>query len=321
MYRSHYKGEEVEYILDNSILKKKQVLTEEEKNQVKENLGIEKVDLSGYVTEKELNNAITNIPEEDYESDIEDKTLSMPNAVGGIKAGTKVSDLEGMTHSEILDAMLFPTINPTFIEPSATIKLSNYNRLQEVGSNAPTASNFATSYNGGAILLNGVKKGDRAGEMTSDEVYSLDGDMPRVIPLGNTRYVYRVNYAEGEQPKDNKGNDYGSPLPSGYVESAPISVNGTYPWYIRTIKQPLVEWGESMNTGNFTLAATGVAEQIIKLPKTLTEMKMLNTISNRMEVVSTSDWKHSTEIINGITYHVYSYAGEERGEVTLSVTF
>lgn len=39
-YQSKYKGREVEYILDNALLKKEQPLTDEEKQQIKNNLGI-----------------------------------------------------------------------------------------------------------------------------------------------------------------------------------------------------------------------------------------------------------------------------------------
>lgn len=39
-YQSKYKGREVEYILDNALLKKEQPLTDEEKQLIKNNLGI-----------------------------------------------------------------------------------------------------------------------------------------------------------------------------------------------------------------------------------------------------------------------------------------
>lgn len=296
-YQSKYSGEEVEHILDNAI------------------------------SEKEVNTKIEDalksieIPESEYKSGIEDKDLAMPNAVGGLGAGTKVSDLEGKNYSEIFDAFLFPTIYPTFSSPSASISFKNYSSIQEVGAKAPTNSDFSTSFNRGSINLNGVKQADRAGALTSGEIFCVGGSMPSVVPLGNTQYKYRANYSQGAQPKDNKGNDYGSPLPSGSVESSAVTLNGTYPWYIRTTKQSLVSWSENMSTGNFTLSATGVAAQVFKLPKALKELQMLNTISGKMEVIGTSDWDVTTESINGRTYYVYSYNGSARGEVTLLAKF
>lgn len=347
-YQSKYKGSEVEHILDNALLRTEQTLTEAEKQQVKENLGIE--DLSNYPTKEEvtqeIEDKIAEIPEVDlsnyptktevteqiqdaventdttYQSAIENKELEMPNAVGGLDKGTKVSELEGKTYSQMFDEVLFPTTYPTFTNPSATIKL-NVANIQEVGSQAPTASDFTTSFNGGAITLDGVKVADRAGELdeVNSYVYCTSGDMPSAVGLGYTYFKYRAIYAEGIQPKDNKGNDYDSPLPGGYVDSAQVSLNGTYPWYIRDTKQTLVAWTTSMNTGNFTLEATGVAEQTFKLPRELTELQMLNTISGKMEVVSTDSYSLTNESINGITYYVYTYNGDARGEVTLLAKF
>lgn len=323
-YQSRYKGSEVEHILDNALLKTEQSLTDAEKLQVKENLGIEdapEVDLTNYPTKEEvteqIQDAVENI-ETTYQSAIENKELAMPNAVGGLDKGTKVSELEGKTYNQMFDEVLFPTTYPTFTNPSATIKL-NVASIQEVGSQAPTASDFTTSFNGGAITLDGIKVADRAGELDSANsyVYCTSGDMPNVVELGYTYYKYRAVYGEGVQPKDNKGNDYDSPLPSGYVDSAQVSLNGTYPWYIRDTKQTLIAWTSSMSTGKFTLEATGIAEQTFKLPRELTELQMLNTISGKMEVVSTDSYSLTNESINGITYYVYTYNGDARGEVIL----
>lgn len=280
-------------------------------------------DFSDYVTENELKESIENIdiPESDYQSSISDKELTMPKAVGGLSAGTKLSDLEGKTYSQLFDEVLFPTIYPTYVSPSASISFKNYSSIQEVGTTAPTVDNFTVSFSRGAININGTKQADRAGALISGEVFCVGGSMPTSVSLGNTQYKYRANYAQGAQPKDNKGNNYENPLPSGSVESGVITLNGTYPWYIRDIKQTLVSWSASMSTGNFTLSATGVAEQIFKLPKALKELQMLNTISGKMEVISTSDWDVTNESINGITYYVYSYNGSARGQVTLLAKF
>jgi hypothetical protein len=59
---------------------------------------------------------------------------------------------------------LFPTIYPTYIEPSATIKLKNYNDVQLVGAKAPLVTDFTCTYNPGSININGVKQSDRGGK-------------------------------------------------------------------------------------------------------------------------------------------------------------
>lgn len=64
-YQSKYKGKEVEDILDNALLKKKQSLTDNEKSVVKENLGIKDPDLSDYATKKELEEALEGVGSKD----------------------------------------------------------------------------------------------------------------------------------------------------------------------------------------------------------------------------------------------------------------
>ena len=169
-----------------------------------------------------------------YDSAVEDLTLEMPNAVGGIAKGTTVESLKGRTISEILDDLLFPTVNPTYTNPSVTLSISGYSLTQEVGAAAPTADNFIHTFSAGAINLNGVKQANRAGAETSESFIYVNNSasnnvLPETVVLGDTTYKYRAYYAEGAQPKDNKGNNYQSPLAAGYVDSSKVTINGTYP--------------------------------------------------------------------------------------------
>lgn len=81
-----------------------------------------------------------------------------------------------------------------------------------------------------------------------------------------------------------------------------------------------------MTTPRFTLQPhSAAAKQIMKFPRKLTQLQMLNTVSNQMEVVSFSDWSESsaTESTNGVetTYYTYEYSGSDRGSVTLIAKF
>ena len=277
----------------------------------------------------------------EYESMIADKNLTTPNAVGGIAKGTKVSALEGKTYSEMFDDLLFPTVNPTFTAPTASIAWKNYATVQEVGSAGPTASNFTTGYNAGAINLNGVKQDNRGGahDTASSFIY-VNGDaanktLPAQLALGATKFKYRAAFGEGPQPKNNKGGDYGSPLAAGTVDSAEISVNGTYPWYASTAtagsltKQNLVAWNATagaMSSGEFTVQPhTAAAPQMFKLPRKASSLQMYNTVAKAFETVALSDWTETSasETINGNTqtYYTYSYKGDARGSVKLIVKF
>ena len=278
----------------------------------------------------------------EYVSNIQDKELAMPNAVGGLAKGTKISSLEGKTYNEMFDDILFPTVNPTFTIPSATITLKNYTSPVEVGSIAPTIDNFTVTYNAGSITLNGVKQANRGGahDVENSYIYYVYNDssddnrtLPTTVALGNTSYVYVAEYGEGPQPKNNKGGDYSIPYPAGRVGSPALNVNGTYPWFASTestgvVKQSLIAWNStagSMSTGNFALQPSGTTPQVFKLPRQLSTLQMLNTVSNQMETIATTEYTETTEIIdiNGddVTYHVYTYNGSTRGSVTLLAKF
>lgn len=279
-----------------------------------------------------------------YSSNIEDKTLAMPNAVGGIAKGTKLEALEGKSYDAIFDDLLFPTVNPTFTAPSATIKFNGYSNVQEVGAVAPTASNFTTGYNAGQITLNGVKQADRGGTHdTANSFIYYGGDasnttLPTTVVEGNTSYKYRAAYNEGPQPKDNKGNDYSSPLTKGTVDSSAVTVNGTYPWFASTAtageltKQSLISWNStagSMTAGGTTgfeiQPHTTAAPQMFKLPRKASSLQMYSTVSKSFETVALSDWNEesASEKINNIdhTYYTYTYKGADRGSVKLIVKF
>ena len=284
----------------------------------------------------------------EYESNIEDKTLAMPNAVGGIAKGTTISELEGKTYNEMFDDLLFPTVNPTFTAPSASIAFKSYSSTQEVGTTGPTASNFTVGYNAGAITLNGTKQANRGGaqDTTNSFIYvngsASNKTLPSKVTLGSTTFKYRAAFAEGPQPKNNKGGDYSTPLAASYVDSSAITLNGTYPWYASTVgvttsspvaKQALVAWNATagkMYTGDngFTLEASGTVPQVIKVPnsRTIASMEMYDTGAEKWKAVSMSGtWAASTETIsvNGtnITYTVYTYSGATRGQVKLRIKF
>jgi hypothetical protein len=240
---------------------------------------------------------------------------------------------------DLIDELLYPVVVPILTEPSAVISLTGYNPTQEVGAAAPGAENFSTAFNPGQISLNGVKQNDRAGTLDTYNSFIYYGQnaanviLPSEVTEGDTLYQYRAAYAGGPQPKDSKGNDYSTPLPAGYVDSAAIAVNGTWPWYASTssasaqtpvAKQSLVRWSATagaMSTGKFSLQPSGTLPQVVKLPRKLQILQMLNTISGQMDTISLNDYTETTETINGHTYYVYTYNGSARGSVTLLAQF
>lgn len=291
-----------------------------------------------------------------YTSAIEDKTLTTPDKVGGIAKGTKVSDLEGNTYDKLWDDLLFPTVNPEFTAPTASISFKGYSSPQEVGIAAPTAAQFNTSFNKGAITLNGVKQNDRSGELDSANSFiyyngsETNITLPTTVALGNTTYHYKASYLQGPQPKDNKGNNYSTPLAAGSVASNTITLNGTYPVYASTsaattenptVKQSLINWNTSAGsmlypvnsgtdytkwTNGMELQPSGILPQVYKLPRKLTQMYMFNSVSGKYEPQGLSGWTETTEemSINGtnVTYYVYTYTSSvAQSNISIIVKF
>lgn len=316
------------------------------KTAIQEHQKLKTINGNSIVGEGNINIEIPEDVDEEYTSVISDKTLTTPNAVGGIAKGTKISDLEGKTFSEMFDDLLFPTVNPTFTAPSASIAFkSSYSSTQEVGATGPTVSNFTVGYNAGAITLNGVKQANRGGTQdTANSFIYVNGNtsnktLPSKVTLGKTTFKYRAAYNQGPQPKNNKGGNYSTPLAAGTVDSSAITLNGTYPWYASTssatstnpvIKQSLVAWDNTagnMSTGQFTVQPSGTLPQVFKLPRKLHTLQLKNALNGQMETVSdvSKDYTESTETINiggtNVTYYVYTYSGSTRGSVTLLAKF
>jgi len=89
-----------------------------------------------------------------------DPNLEMPVDVGGIEAGTTVSDLTGYTFVQLFNELLFPTLQPTYTIP--TIGISGAaNTTVEVGStlnlslSANATKNDAGTYTQLRLLRNG----------------------------------------------------------------------------------------------------------------------------------------------------------------------
>jgi hypothetical protein len=71
-----------------------------------------------------------------YVSSILPDTIQIPDTIGGFEQGTTVSQLNNAnrTFSEMFDVLLFPTIEPTFTNPFATLTSTGLQALYTIGS-------------------------------------------------------------------------------------------------------------------------------------------------------------------------------------------
>lgn len=277
-----------------------------------------------------------------YKSALADNIATV-NALGGIPAGTTVAQLKNKTFSQLFDELIFPTVNPTFENPTASLLLKSTSTtpiIQEVGTtgaSVPVAASFNTGYNPGAIKIAGVKKQDRGGALDSANSFiyinntPTNKTFPTEIPEGIITYKYRAAYKQGPQPLDSKGNNYQTPLPAGTVDSGTVAINGVYPYY--TNKDNNKDFAKLAltiynNLSAVKFKAEGPNKHAFKIPAkyTLTKVELLNTLSGKYENYGIDKFTKTTENIEvqgkQVSYAVYTRndAGFN-GESTFNITF
>lgn len=261
-----------------------------------------------------------------------DNTVATVDKLGGIAAGTKVSQLSGKTISEVLDTLIFPTIQPTIVAPSVSISLkTGISNIKEIGADGYTTNDFNTSFSRGSIKIGATTQNPRSGEKSIDVIYagSESNGIPNKVTAGTTNFYYKVSYAEGPAPLDSKGNAAASytALPAGSITSSALPVYGVYPFYANVTNTSATKLPLTKDlTFIVKLAAEGPNKHIFKLPHTVTKIEMLNTLSGNYEVYALDNFTPGTETISvqdtDVTYNTYTRndAGFN-GETTYRITY
>lgn len=306
------------------------------------------VDLSPYAKKSDIS----------YTTDLPD-SLVVPQTIGGINKGTKVSDLEGSTISQMFDNLLFPEVQPTIQAPSATIHFKDTfssNGVYEVGTTAPIAANFNTSFNRGTCTVVGQANKNRAGNLDSSNSFIYYGGntstktLPAKVTLGTMQYNYHAAYAQGDTLVTSKGNKASvtpNPLPAGSVNSSNLTIFGTYPYYCNgqsassssgdsnfptsatpDTKLPLYKWTDTLVGAKFASeAATGTRMQFMySNRKKVTKVEFYNSISGKWETFDTSNYNAKSGIktysVQGTneTYNILTTTGPLSGSVQYRFT-
>lgn len=306
------------------------------------------VDLSPYAKKSDIS----------YTTDLPD-SLVVPQTIGGINKGTKVSDLEGSTISQMFDNLLFPEVQPTIQAPSATIHFKDTfssNGVYEVGATAPIAANFNTSFNRGTCTVVGQADKNRAGNLDSGNSFIYYGGntstktLPAKVTLGTMQYNYHAAYAQGDTLVTSKGNKASvtpNPLPADSVNSSDLTIFGTYPYYCNgqsassssgdsnfptsatpDTKLPLYKWTDTLVGAKFASeAATGTRMQFMySNRKKVTKVEFYNSISGKWETFGTSNYNAKSGIktysVQGTneTYNILTTTGPLSGSVQYRFT-
>lgn len=251
-------------------------------------------------------------------------SVQMPNAVGGIAAGTTVATLNGNKQNQIIDMLLFPEQQPQVVAPSASILFSSgfiNNEIMEVGMAAPVAgTNIKTAFNQGYGRAAGQHDKKRAGALNNDASFIYYGGqesnriLPTKVVLGIMQYNYHAAYAQGEQLVTSWGTKASvqpNPLPAGTVNSAAVYIYGTYPYFANgadastsngdgnmpsaptpNTKLKLYKWTDTLIGAKFASEASSGTRLEFKFPSTknVTKVEFYNTVSGKWEVFASSNY-------------------------------
>ena len=174
-------------------------------------------------------------------------TIAMVEDVGGMEAGTLVSDINGQTYDQLFDTILFPTSYPTASQPS--VSLTDTFSLKEIGEvvNVP----LTTTANLGQITLNGSNQGPFAGAVDSALIEGPGGPYALNVGPGATdidnltvsshtvvegtvgnQWMLTAQFSDGPMPLDSTGADYPSLQWTTGSKTNSTNFEGVYPIFL-----------------------------------------------------------------------------------------
>jgi len=258
-----------------------------------------------------------------------------------IAAGTTFTN---QTFEEMMNKMLYPTLNPTLTNPSSTFTLSQ-SGFREV--NETTALNFSSTFNQGSINPQYTSASNKRSGLPNTYNYTGTGvssntstslsDSETVaaytVLQGSQSWTGSVSYDAGVQPKDSVGGDFDSPLPAGTTAAITRTINGVYPVFATSsslgvmTKQSLQAMTTYVQVSLVTESGGGGAKQRVDIPNawaTISGLQQFNTLSNTWDTINLATFTQSavTQTIQGlvVNYTRYTHNGATIGARQLRFT-
>jgi hypothetical protein len=198
-----------------------------------------------------------------YNSTISD-SLTVPNTVGGITAGTTASSLKAKNIVQVIDDLLFPTVLPTYTIPAIATFTASISGNQEIGSTISQVLNQTHNKNDAGVYSSLVFR--RAGTIINtvssptgtaitniaDQFGFADPNNPNlsysssftnsgfVVTAGSTSWTAEGTYAAGLPKQNNKGatdsrtaavRSVDAPQAASTLTSSSNSITGIYPYF------------------------------------------------------------------------------------------
>jgi len=277
----------------------------------------------------------------------------VPTTVGGITSGTTALDLDGLSQNQMWDKLLFPTVNPTASQPSAS--LSGISGLKIIGSSQSFTLN--TGANQGTLSN---PSGVYAGDVTAASISGPGGPYTLNVGPGATdidnqaithtavegtsgnSWTLTVTFDAGPMPLDSTGANFASLQFTGGNKTASRSFEGVHPYFLGNVggnfdQAPLVSHSAGTSvTSNVIQADQGHGEDgnaglyhRISLPDTMVDGRTIqvwqySTVSTQY-AEATSAWVLSTETrtIEGqpVSYSLLTKSGSEGGSNLYRIKF
>lgn len=235
--------------------------------------------------------------------------------VGGVTEGTRIP--AGTSFEELFRWILAPAMTPTLTPPSATLTAQSLARTiyghDEIIGNVT----FNLSFDRGKIQPAYGTDGYRSGPATSYKVDGVDGqvvtiDMDVKLPSGRDGKVTItgvVAHSAGPQPKDSKGDNYGSPLAAGSVTSNGVTIERKH--YLYSTKYgsfdrlPITEYNSTPLDITQAHDYDGGNPSKIGLPARAKTIEVWNEVTRDWQD-DKKEFPETTQVIDGITYYIYT---------------
>lgn len=224
-----------------------------------------------------------------YNTDLPDSTTSP------VHEGVTVEQLKNKSMSEILDEVLFPAEVRALVEPS--ISYSDIDTLVEINTPVYTPSIEYLAGDAGETIASSNELSLR-GVSYVEDYYNQ---------VGTYIFTAIVQYEAGEYLKNNRGEITDRRIEAGAI-STTKSVKVTYPWFAGSTedgvtKQVLVPINEVSGFLDFSLTKHAV----IKIPGIRSNISSFRVDSGLGYLdVDMDGWTQTQEVINNITYKVYT---------------
>ena len=300
----------------------------------------------------EYTETISFTDDDTYTSALTDTSTNVPTAVGGIGTSNTVADLNGLSQNQMWDKLLFPTVNPTASQPSAS--LSGISGLKIIGSSQSftlnTGANLGTLSNPSGVYAGNVTAASITGP---GGPYTLTVEAPdsvgdqaithtAVEGTSGNNWTLTVTFDAGPMPLDSTGANFPTLQFTGGNKSASRSFEGVHPYFLGNVgggfdQAGLVSHSNGVSVTNNVIQAdqsygedgnAGLYHRI-SLPDTMVDGRTIqvwqySTVSTQY-AEATGAWVLTTETrtIEGqpISYSLLTKSGSEGGSNLYRIKF